>query len=735
MSQCRPNPPRPAHRTIALLTHMTLLFAISQSAVARAENPDPARFIPGTATAYVEWEKLSGETPGALSMAVAAMNSPFAKTVFASEFDSVAAVVRIAEQTGRYPGGAAIVPHGKDSVGLLVIVRAGAGAREYAALLTKASDPGARKNSGRKSAPPRSTNADVSVLMGDDATLAPLGLGADWVLFANDPAILDAVKELARNKGKGALAENAELAHCRSKLKPAPGWRLTFWADFAATFQFLTQMESPHDDFSPATFFKFVGLDSARSIAVQFDDTPDGARMTTYTHISNFTSGMARAYRQTPLTDADLAYIPADASWAYTWNLDLKRLYDDVLGDLEKTNEEMHQEVVGALATGRQIVGYSLEDLLGCFGDTWLMYDTPSHGGVLFTGVVIEAELKNADGLQQILARLVQMGAAAAQLGGVQLKVKEMQDNGHTIRYLLASGWPSPIAPAWGVFGDRFVFSLFPQTTAVALRQVDPVTRKGTLLDHPDYQKTRPLLNKELTALWYSDARGSHQFSYALSQLVRTAVAGLTDGDPRGLDLANVPAFPESLAKTHSIVGGYSVDAEGALYVAYGGATETALLDSASTSTAAAAVGILLPSLMRAREVAKRTVSTAQLRQIGMAVHIYAADHGDKFPADLDTVLQEQMITPEMLMSPRDPEASPTNPSYVYIGGQSAAGNPQNVLAYEKLVGEEGLNVLFVDAHVEWMTPEAFEKALAETKERLGAKGESSPKKTTKTKE
>jgi len=43
-------------------------------------------------------------------------------------------------------------------------------------------------------------------------------------------------------------------------------------------------------------------------------------------------------------------------------------------------------------------------------------------------------------------------------------------------------------------------------------------------------------------------------------------------------------------------------------------------------------MAVLMPSLRRAREQAKQTACTAHLKQIGLGMHMYASDFGDRFP-------------------------------------------------------------------------------------------------------
>jgi len=47
-------------------------------------------------------------------------------------------------------------------------------------------------------------------------------------------------------------------------------------------------------------------------------------------------------------------------------------------------------------------------------------------------------------------------------------------------------------------------------------------------------------------------------------------------------------------------------------------------------------IAILLPSLRRAREQAKLTVCAQNLRQIGLAVHLYASNHRNRIPRGMD---------------------------------------------------------------------------------------------------
>ena len=107
------------------------------------------------------------------------------------------------------------------------------------------------------------------------------------------------------------------------------------------------------------------------------------------------------------------------------------------------------------------------------------------------------------------------------------------------------------------------------------------------------------------------------------------------------------------------------------------------------------------------------------LKQLGLAAHQYANDHEDKLPPDLESV-KPYCDTEKLLRSPNKP-VDFDGPSYVYIPGQTLGMYPGNFVAYENpAFCVEGVNVLHLDGHVEFMRPGMFREELKGTYERLG---------------
>ncbi len=123
-------------------------------------------------------------------------------------------------------------------------------------------------------------------------------------------------------------------------------------------------------------------------------------------------------------------------------------------------------------------------------------------------------------------------------------------------------------------------------------------------------------------------------------------------------------------------------------------------------------VAVLLPSLSRARELAKRAVCSANLRTMDVSLRSYVEEH-DQEPPNISALIDASSIGSKTLNCPSvDPAISQT-PPYIWIRGADCA-DADRVVLYERLQNHrgEGGNVLFCDGHVEFVLESNWEQTL-----------------------
>ena len=145
---------------------------------------------------------------------------------------------------------------------------------------------------------------------------------------------------------------------------------------------------------------------------------------------------------------------------------------------------------------------------------------------------------------------------------------------------------------------------------------------------------------------------------------------------------------------------------------------------------AAWAVGWTALGLREARHHARRVISMTNLKALGSAISMYATDHRDFLPRDLDVLAREAYIGGGLLSSPATDGPAPRVVSgeivgrvdYVYVRPAARMrdiANPATTLiAYEPIEHWDGKGtvVLFADGNPEWLSAEQFEKVRARLK-------------------
>jgi len=139
------------------------------------------------------------------------------------------------------------------------------------------------------------------------------------------------------------------------------------------------------------------------------------------------------------------------------------------------------------------------------------------------------------------------------------------------------------------------------------------------------------------------------------------------------------------------------------------------------TAMLALCVSMMLPSLARARELARRTVCANNLKMVGAALHAYAAGNEGAYPPDLNVLVSQNYISRAVL---KCPTADAIN--YVYVPRPADSVGPLDVVMFEPLAnhGGDGGAVLFADGHVEFVNAANWEVLIEPLRDRIPAPDE-----------
>ncbi len=125
--------------------------------------------------------------------------------------------------------------------------------------------------------------------------------------------------------------------------------------------------------------------------------------------------------------------------------------------------------------------------------------------------------------------------------------------------------------------------------------------------------------------------------------------------------------------------------------------------------------GMLFPALQRAREQGRRAKCVNNLKQISTALHMYAADHNEKFPPNLQALVDEGYIDDiNVFVCPSSSLteiSSADEGSYVYNAGLSESDPSTTPIVADKPENHRGKggNVLTVGGTVKWQTAKGGE--------------------------
>ncbi len=452
-----------------------------------------------------------------------------------------------------------------------------------------------------------------------------------------------------------------------------------------------------------------LGFGSCQSVTAASHFDNGGYKSSMFVKTDNERQGIFKLANQKPLTEDDLKWIPKNVNFAYAFNYDHLKAYDDmitVLNSIPMAGMYAQQGIQKI----EQHLGLSIRnDILTVLDDNVIYFDSPNAGGSWFTGITACLEVKDPAKMQALIERATKAAIAFFEKEArkpITYRIRTSDFDEYKLNYLEVSGVPLPLAISWCFHENRMVVGLMPHTVRYAMdRATGKKAFDTSILANEDFRRGRKQFPKDVVAINYIDTNRGLSDMYRFASLGALAFGNFAPAADVDLDFARFPTHDTFVAGAFGNMSATWIDESGLHYSGHGpwpipfGPTS-----HVNAAGALMSVSILLPSLSRARVLSKRLVSATQLKDIGAGCAIYAHENGGKFPPDIQTLVANGYIAESILYHP---DSDRTTCSYTYIHGHSKDSHPRWVLGYEKFVGQtdEGANVLFADMHVEFVKP------------------------------
>jgi len=413
--------------------------------------------------------------------------------------------------------------------------------------------------------------------------------------------------------------------------------------------------------------------------------------------------------------------VDAGALNATAVNCNLGLIYDTIMKAIKAAAPSgAYAEVQEGLAQFESQSNVSIRNgLLESLSGPTILYSLPA--GVMMEapsgGVVVIARLKDGRLWEKTVTALGDFATAQSE-GMVQVS-SQVQEGRTLYCWVIPPLAMMQVMPTWTIVDNHVVIGSNIALCNKAVKQVVSVKRLGLMTSirtTEGYRKVTAKLPEDLIFFSYTNSKLQfNQMMISLQQFwpMITMVAG-----QQGIKLPFMLPSLGHIVKDMEPSCQYSwFDGQGLRSHYQGPGIEPSLMTVAGGALGAS---ILMPALARTREVAHRVVSGSNLAGIGKACVIYAMEEDEgKYPPTLEKLVELDYISHKQLESPFKPKGF-DGPSYIYISGQSARSHPSNVVAYDNPeFCDEGVNVLHVDGHVQWMKPEEFLQALESTYKRL----------------
>jgi len=504
------------------------------------------------------------------------------------------------------------------------------------------------------------------------------------------------------------------------KKVPAGGDALVIHADLQKAIGIVNAVARQEDAKTAnmiSAVLKELGLSGVRTFTSRAGFAGSDLVSGSFLEVAGPRTGLLAALK--PADPALMDLVDARAVTAGAAHLDVAGAYDAILRAVKAASAETGANVEKGLTALESEAKFSirkglLESLAGPVVFYSLGMGTISEAPL--GGFVLLLKLKDAELFEKTMTGLGDYAAAQSK-GGLQASAQK-RDDGRTVHaWMIPQLAMMQVMPTWSVANGYAVIGSNAGVHDTVVKQM-AATGEGrkSIRDTAGYKEVAARLPDGVVSLDYADSRT--QYTQAMTALQQVwPMAGLFAAQAGFKLPPALPSLGDIIKDMKPSCRSRWIGPDG-VYTRYQGpGIEVTLSSVAGISLG---MGILMPALARTRELGFRMSSATTLAGLGKACSFYAIDHEDKLPPDLQTLVKEDLVSMRSLESKRKPKGF-EGPSYLYVAGQTVSMRPDNVLAYENPeFCADGVNVFFLDSHVQFMKPEAFRRELKATYERLG---------------
>ncbi len=517
----------------------------------------------------------------------------------------------------------------------------------------------------------------------------------DTFLFASTPELMTAAKA-ALEKPPASSPETDLVAGT------PVGW---LRADMPAMLKMLHEQLSQADVAGKFDrVVKALGVDSVRQVDVAGSFDGPAIRLVSRLTTGGEATGLMKAFTALPpLDDPALKMLPRDVASGSVSRMNMLAVWDGVMEAFKNgASDEQRQKVDAKRADLEATLQFNLrDDLIASLGDTLAFYSTASVSPLIPGTTAMVVTLKDPAKFSACLEKLVTYGnqQLANRAGEIRWNIQSANVEGRKVYTL--TGFPF-LMPSATVKSNRLIVAMNALALTAALDQVE--NPKSSILDNADFQRSRKTLPAQAVAISYEDTRQAVAGIYGMMALAGPMLAAQAK---LPFDMNLLPPLPNIQDKLFGTVSELTATPQGLTMNSYGPFGSKIGIGGGSGM----AVAMLLPALNQARGRARQAECANNLKQIGLACHMYADEHNGQFPDKLEVLAGDYLKDKDVLHCPSAP-GRPDSLSYGYIRGLTSKDSDK-VLAFDAEGNHRtGRNVLFGDGHVQWMPEAQFQDAV-----------------------